>query len=148
VLLLWTLKKLGYDRRALICQTFFAIALLIVCRVFTAPPPEQSPSDVVNIIFVYGHGEYAQTQLPAWLYLTRMIFLYWSLMYLPIHTILFNTFDRRKHASKVLHSNSRWPFHLGRFRTSHGLQGPESAGVLAGQSRAKALVDPLSPGLG
>ena len=101
ILLLWCLKKLRYDRRALIYQTFFAIALLIVCRVFTAPPPEHSPSDEVNINFVYGYGDAPQTEMPAWLYLTRMICLYWFLMYLPIHVALLKTLARQNQIASM-----------------------------------------------
>jgi hypothetical protein len=122
-LLIWMLSRIGYDRRALLLQTLFAIAILVICRTLTAPPPARSIHDVVNINSVYGNSDIAavttfpawaarysahlpfpwlrvthETNFPGWLYITWIVTKFWIGMYLPTHLLAVLCFDRRRQA--------------------------------------------------
>src|SRR5438128_5006626 len=53
----WTLARLGYDRRAWLCQTL--VALVVLPMSFWLSNPGE------NVNWVYGFGEKPQTILPA-----------------------------------------------------------------------------------
>ncbi len=96
VLLCWMIVRIGYDRRALLFQTVFAISMLVVCRTLTAPPPPHGLRDVVNINSVYGNSDVSpQTRFPAWVYLARMVLKYWLAFYLPTHLFASLVLDRK-----------------------------------------------------
>ena len=96
LILLWTLHRLGYDRRALMIQSIFAGALLIACYFISSPPPSHTLHETVNINWVYGPGDdAAQTLLPPAVYLGVMILLYPLLIYLPTHLTLCALFTAR-----------------------------------------------------
>jgi hypothetical protein len=96
VVLLRTLQRLGYDRRALAVQSVFAAVLLIVCRFVSSPPPSHSLHECANINWVYGPADNApQTYFPPMIYLGMMIVLYPLLIYLPTHMILSALFTAR-----------------------------------------------------
>jgi hypothetical protein len=126
VMLTWVLSRVGYDRRAILYQTLFAIALLIVCRTFTDPPPPKSARDVTNINSVFGNSDLAPTTtfpawvdrhnahgplrwfgishatpFPGWLYVTWVVLKYWVGMYLPIHLLAILVFDRQRRRKSV-----------------------------------------------
>jgi hypothetical protein len=107
LLLIWMMYRIGYDRRAIWYQTLFAIALLVICRTLTAPPPARSLHDVVNINGVYGNSDVApQTRFPAWLYLTRHIIKCWVVLYLPTHIAAILLFDRRSRHKPAIPSGA------------------------------------------
>jgi hypothetical protein len=81
VLLVFLLRRLGYDRRALYAQTALAWVVLPVCYFFT-PPGEN-----LNWVFGFG-GKRIQTWMPAGLYLLATMAGYVALLYLPTHLLL------------------------------------------------------------
>lgn len=85
ILLLWTVVRLGYDRRALWAQTLLAWIVLLVSFFFTSPPE--------NINWVFGPGK-PQTMMPPLIYLFLMMIALPLLVYLPTHLILKKFFER------------------------------------------------------
>jgi hypothetical protein len=96
LVLLWTVSRLGYDRRAMGIQSVFAAVLLVACRLISAAPPGHVGQLGVNINWVYGPSDdAAQTFLPPMVYLGVMIVCYPLLIYLPTHLTLSALFSRR-----------------------------------------------------
>src|SRR2546426_6523706 len=90
-LLVWAVRRLGYDRRAVTAQTLFALVLLPFCYFFTArpPAPASNPTAAVNLNWVFGPGENTiQTWMaPGWYLALQMAF--WPIViYLPTHWVL------------------------------------------------------------
>jgi hypothetical protein len=79
-LLLWGLRRHGYDRRALPLQTATAWAWLPLC--WLATPPAK------DINWVYGPFDVAQTRISPWAYLLLCMAAYPVLLYLPTHLLL------------------------------------------------------------
>lgn len=79
-LLLWGVRKLGYDRRAFGCQTAFSCVILPLSWLVT--PKEK------NINWVWGPFDEEQKVLPPCMYLAVTIVSYPILLYLPAHLFL------------------------------------------------------------
>ena len=79
VLLLWALHRLGYDRRAFLCQTILALVVLPLSYLFSNPRE--------NVNWVYGFGETAQRTLPAPIFLALVMLIYPIAIYLPAHLL-------------------------------------------------------------
>ena len=75
-LLVWLVWRLGYDRRAWLCQSLLALVVLPVTYWLT------DPKDNVN--WVHGLGR-PQTALPPWTYLAVLILAFSLVLYLPPH---------------------------------------------------------------
>jgi hypothetical protein len=86
-LLLWTLHRLGYDRRALRMQTALAWVVLPVSYVVTDPS--------ANLNWVLGPRE-PQTWMPPLLYLALLMLGFPLIVYLPTHLVLDRLFGRPK----------------------------------------------------
>ena len=96
VVLLRTLQRLGYDRRAMGIQSVFSAVLLVVCRLVSSPPPSHYLHECVNINWVYGPADSGpQTYFPPVIYLGMMMVLYPVLIYLPTHMVLSALFTCR-----------------------------------------------------
>lgn len=81
VLLLFLLRRLGYDRRAFPAQTALAWIVLPVCYFFTSP--------VLNLNWVFGlFGKVQTWGWPGGLYLAVTMAGYAVLLYLPTHLLL------------------------------------------------------------
>lgn len=80
VLLLWTVSRLGYDRRAWALQTVVALVVLPLSHALT------EPADNVN--WVYGPGSTPQTRISPRLYLALLMLGFPVLVYLPTHLVL------------------------------------------------------------
>jgi hypothetical protein len=78
-LLLWMVRRLGYDRRALPAQTVLTWALLALS--FAATTPDR------NLNWVLGPG-HVQTAVPAWLYLLAEMAVLPLVFYVPVHILL------------------------------------------------------------
>jgi hypothetical protein len=78
-MLLWMVRRLGYDRRALAAQTALTLMLFCASRALADP--------VRNINWVYGPGK-PQTLVPEWVYLAALMTVFPLLCYLPAHLIL------------------------------------------------------------
>src|SRR6266513_2864487 len=81
-LLLWTLHRLGYDRRAFLYQTILALVILPLSYLCSNPRE--------NVNWVYGFGETPQSVLPGPIFLLLLMLMFPIVIYLPIH-ILFGT---------------------------------------------------------
>jgi hypothetical protein len=80
-LLLWAVRRLGYDRRSWIAQTLLTWAVLPVCFFFTDP--------VRALNGVFGpSGEHPQTWVAPGLWLALMMFVYPVCVYLPTHLLM------------------------------------------------------------
>ena len=79
-LLLWLIRRLGYDRRALPVQTSVTLIVLPLSRVLSKPQD--------NINWVYGFGDRPQTLLPPRLYLALLMLGVPLLILLPTHAAL------------------------------------------------------------
>jgi hypothetical protein len=78
--LLWSLRRLGYDRRGLIFQIATAGVLLPICWFVSDP--------ATNLNWVYKPFNKPQVWMPAGLYLLVCILGYTVLVFLPTHFLL------------------------------------------------------------
>ena len=84
LLLLWTLHRLGYDRRALVAQTILAVVVLPLSYLVSNPRE--------NVNWVYGFGEHPQSTLPAGVFLLLVMVIYPIVVYLPTHLLFAKIF--------------------------------------------------------
>ena len=84
LLLLWTLHRLGYDRRALVAQTILAVVVLPLSYLVSNPRE--------NVNWVYGFGEHPQSILPAGVFLLLVMVIYPIVVYLPTHLLFAKMF--------------------------------------------------------
>jgi len=90
-LLVFLVKRLGYDRRAFWTWSGLAWAAMLVSYLFMPGPGEASanPKAPVNINYVYGLSDTAaQTWMPEWAWLMTMLIGLPILVYLPTHRLL------------------------------------------------------------
>ena len=88
--LVWSLSRLGYDRRALGAQSVIAIVVLLISYLLApAPPPSAvQPNWAVNINYVYGlYDKHPQTMMAPGLWLL-FIMAAAIAIYLPTHFVL------------------------------------------------------------
>ncbi|MEK0086104.1 membrane-associated protein [Benzoatithermus flavus] len=79
-LLAWLLRRLGYDRRALVTQT--ALAWLVLPATYFFTDPEE------NINWVFGPGKAPQNVVPGPVYLGALMLGLPALVFLPTHLVL------------------------------------------------------------
>jgi hypothetical protein len=92
--LLWSLSRLGYDRRALGAQSVVAIVVLLISYFMApAPPPSADhPNWAVNINYVYGlDDKHPQTMMAPRLWLLFITAVAMAI-YLPTHFVLRRVF--------------------------------------------------------
>jgi hypothetical protein len=103
-LLLFLLKRLGYDRRALWAWTALGWSLCLVAYFFL-PAAGTVLADAkipVNINYVFGFDDAkAQTMLPAPLYLLAWMAVLFVVVYLPTHLVLRKVFAHRAVAAPI-----------------------------------------------
>ncbi len=90
-LLIWLLRKTGYDPRGLPLWMGLAFTSLYVCYFFMPPPPAplQNPALPVNINYVYGFSDVKpQTWLPEPVWFVVLQFMLVFLLFLPTHWLL------------------------------------------------------------
>jgi len=80
VIMIFLLRRLGYDRRALVAQT------LLICVVLPATYLLTDPADNINLVF--GPGKEAQTAIHPLLYLALEMVLLPLVVCLPMHLLL------------------------------------------------------------
>jgi hypothetical protein len=81
VLLVFLLRRLGYDRRALVAQTLLCWIVLTVCYFFTPK--------ALDLNWVFGLGGKTQAWgMPGGLYLLATMAGYVALLYVPTHLLL------------------------------------------------------------
>jgi hypothetical protein len=85
LLLLWMVHRLGYDRRALILQTFLAVIVLPLSYLFSDPHQ--------NVNWVYGFGKKPQTRVPPLWFLIFLVLMFPLAIYLPTHLVLDKVFQ-------------------------------------------------------
>ena len=90
-LLLFALKRLGYDRRGLYCQIATAAVVLPICWL--------GWNEKVNLNWVWGPFDRPQYVIqPPWLYLLVCLVAYPAVLYIPTHLVLSRFFGRKKPA--------------------------------------------------
>ena len=97
-LLLFLVKRLGYDRRALGAWTGLAWGLCLVAYFFLPPAGTVLPDAKipVNINYVFGFDDaHAQTWLPGPIYLVGWMLTLFGVFYLPTHLLLRRWFALR-----------------------------------------------------
>ena len=103
LLLLYLVRRLGYDRRALRAWTGLAWGLCLVAY-FLLPPAGAklaNPQIPVNINYVFGFDDTkAQTWLPAPVYLVGWMAVLLGVVFVPTHFLLKKVFGRPARASK------------------------------------------------
>ena len=87
IVLLWAVRRLGYDRRAWVSQTVVALVVLPVTYALTAPGD--------NVNWVYGPGSRPQTWIGPRTYLALLMLLFPVVIYLPAHLLLSAVFGAR-----------------------------------------------------
>ena len=89
LLLVFSVAKLGYDRRAFKAWTALAwAAMLIAYFCFPGPSPETADA-VANINYVYGmSATEPQHYVPGWVWLTGLMTLLPVVMFAPVHVVL------------------------------------------------------------
>lgn len=85
-LLLWSVRRLGYDRRALTAQIVAGEIVLATSYVVTTPEE--------NVNWVYGPGQKRQRSIPAALYLAGVMLFFPVCVWWPTHRILARLFGR------------------------------------------------------
>ena len=90
-LLIWLLRRTGYDQRGLPLWMVMAFTTLYVCYFFMPGPPvpADNPALPVNINYVYGFSDQvAQTWMPepVWFVLLQVMLVF--LVFLPSHWVL------------------------------------------------------------
>lgn len=89
VLLVWAIRRLGYDRSAMRVQVVFLWVLLPLCYFLT--PPE------MDVNYVFGPFDKPQTLVPSGLYLLACMLIYPLILNLPTHVLL-SGYQRRRQA--------------------------------------------------
>jgi hypothetical protein len=79
-LLVWSVRRLGYDRRAFPAQVVAGEAVLAASYLLTAPDE--------NVNWVYGPGEKPQRKLPRGLYFCAVALFFPLCIWWPAHRIL------------------------------------------------------------
>ena len=101
-LLLYAVRRLGYDRRGLAAWICIAWALLLVCY-FWMPPPGAvlaNPKQPVNINYAFGFGDKtAQTWMPAWAWLLTLLLALPALIWWPTHRALARFFGPQRRST-------------------------------------------------
>lgn len=96
LLLVWLLRRLGYDKRALPAWTSLAAGLGLVCYFFT-PPAGAHPGNSeipVNINYLYGfNDQHPQTWVNQNLYMLLWLAVLFFAAYLPTHLALGRIFS-------------------------------------------------------
>jgi hypothetical protein len=80
VLLLWLVYRLGYDQRAWLVQSAFAVVVLLMSYAVSKPAQ--------NINWVFGPGKEPQQWMSPWLYLVLLMAFFPVCVYLPTHLAL------------------------------------------------------------
>ncbi|GDY22182.1 hypothetical protein LBMAG56_35290 [Verrucomicrobiota bacterium] len=96
-LLVFLVKRLGYDRRALPVWTATAWALLLICFNFLPPAGAAlaDPRTPINVNYVWGMSDEApQTWLPTYAWLALLFTGLPLLIFLPTHCVLRKIFPR------------------------------------------------------
>lgn len=103
-LLLFMVKRLGYDRRALWAWTALGWSLCLVAYLLlpAAGTVLPDPKIPVNINYVFGFDDAkAQTWMPAPAYLLGWMAALFTVFYLPTHVVLKKLFGRKTQPSAV-----------------------------------------------
>jgi len=87
-LLVWTVWRLGYDRRAWVYQFVFLAGFFLFCRLVSLPPPEHYFGEPVNINLVFGGFSHPQTHVSAAMYLALLWLTSSICIMLPTHVFL------------------------------------------------------------
>src|SRR5665213_48306 len=96
LVLIFSLWRLGYDRRAFVLQAIFGVALLLASFLFTPRPPPRYVGQVVNINWVFGLGDKSvQTWMAPGLYLVVEMIVFVVCMFLPAHLVFSRLFAGR-----------------------------------------------------
>jgi hypothetical protein len=89
--LLWALRRLGYDKRGLLCQVATALVLLPICWFVS--------DAATNLNWVYKPFNKPQNVMPSGLYLVVCIIGYTVLLFFPTHLLLQKLFGTNKKES-------------------------------------------------
>lgn len=87
-LLLWSIHRLGYHRRALISQTLLCWIIYPLSYLMSDP--------AANINWVYGFGSEPQRWLSGPVYVLFLMALFPLALYLPTHLLLYRPFVKNK----------------------------------------------------
>jgi hypothetical protein len=93
LLLLWLVKRLGYDRRALVCQTIAGIALMTICYACFDPPGTPGSARAFNLNYVFGLDG-PQKWMPPILWFGLVTAGLPLLVYVPTHLLLKRSFGK------------------------------------------------------
>jgi hypothetical protein len=101
ILLIWLVRRFGYDRRALKFQTIAGVILLLICYFGFAPPGTHEAGKLaVNINFVFGASDRAsQTIMPPLGWLGILVVGIPVLMYWPTHLALKTIMRKKAHGA-------------------------------------------------
>ncbi|MFM9965884.1 MAG: hypothetical protein ACKV2Q_32280 [Planctomycetaceae bacterium] len=98
ILLLWMLRRLGYDRRAFVAWTLLAWGLVLICffAMPAQPAPVENPNLPVNINYVRGFSDLKpQESMPPLAYLGLMMLVLPTCLYFPTHLLLSRLFPSK-----------------------------------------------------
>ncbi|HEX7899560.1 MAG TPA: hypothetical protein VF950_17460 [Planctomycetota bacterium] len=103
ILIVYLLKKLGYDRRAFVAWWGVAIVVLLIGYfLLPAPPaPADNPLLPVNVNYVYGLGDKPQSWMHPHLYFLLVFTVLPVVVYAPTHFALRRLFPRSEAAGQL-----------------------------------------------
>ena len=89
IMLVYLVRQVGYDRRALVAWTGLAWMLLVVCYVFMPGPMPNAGNAPVNINYVFGLSDaVAQSWVPPLVWLGGLMIGLPALLFAPTHLLL------------------------------------------------------------
>jgi len=91
LLLIWLLRRVGYDQRALFAWTGLATGLILICYFFTLPAGPHTPDSSlpINLNYVYGFNDQQPQQwMNQNLYVILWLATLWCVFFLPTHLVL------------------------------------------------------------
>lgn len=96
LLLIYTVSKLGYDRRAFQAWTALAWSVMAVSFFFLPAPSPETADAVANVNYVFGFSASEPQQwMPAWAWFVSMLIALPAVLMLPVHAKLARNVKRR-----------------------------------------------------
>jgi hypothetical protein len=115
LLLIWLVKRVGYDRRAFVGQTILGVTLLLTCYFISPLPPAaaDNANAAVNVNYVFGPDPHAiEAFVDPRLWLLMLCAALVVVGYLPAHAIFSRVFANPDSAGEAIAKEEAPVVHL------------------------------------